>query len=136
MHIYIFTLKEFQYTGTRQRQPFQRAISNLFKNILKKKCLLIIQNLCFIGIFVYDILLLCEFVCLNRVFHCLLLDFNLFFLSVLVIFFCCQIELPKHKSNFILVIISTDFFINLNILCETLVLIIIFIETLGEGNIL
>lgn len=74
---------------------------------------------------------------LNRVFRILLLDFNLFFkCSCYGIFFCCQIELPKHKSNFILIIISTDFFIYLNILCETLVLIIIFIETLGEGNIL
>lgn len=77
MYMYIFTLKEFQYT--QQRQPFQRAISNLFKNILKKKCLLIIQNLCFMGIFVYDILLLCEFVCLNRVFHFLLLVLICFF---------------------------------------------------------
>lgn len=41
--------------------------------------------------------------------HILLLDFN-FFLKFLLYIFCCQIKLPKHKSNTIPIMISTDLF--------------------------
>lgn len=65
--------------------------------------------------------------------HILLLDFN-FFLKFLLYIFCCQIKLPKHKSNIIPIMISTDFFFYVNILCEILVWLSIFIETLFRSQ--